>query len=63
MLLRNAKHFYVCDYDDICECGIECGGAFKLPDDNNLEILRIPSGIYAILPDDCLGDIHVGGSK
>lgn len=63
LLIRNAKHFYVCAYDDVCECGIECGSVLKLPDGNNLEILRISGGIYAVMPDDCLGDIRTGAAK
>ncbi|MDF2543928.1 MAG: hypothetical protein K0S47_3646 [Herbinix sp.] len=63
LLVVNAQHYYVCTYDDICECGIECSGAFKLPGGNHLEILKIPSGNYATLADDCLGDIRVGKAK
>lgn len=63
LLIRNAKHFYVCVYDDTCECGIECGDAFKLTDGNNLEVLRIPDALYAIMPDDCFGDIRIGMTK
>lgn len=63
LLIRNAQRFYVCTYDDICECGVECGEGFKLPGDSGLEILRIPADRYAVLPDDCLGDISVGRAK
>lgn len=63
LLIRNAQRFYVCYYDDVCECGMECGDGFKLPSESGLEIMRIPAGIYAVLPDDCLGDIRMGGVK
>ncbi|MGF7146013.1 AraC-like DNA-binding protein/DNA gyrase inhibitor GyrI [Anaerotaenia torta] len=62
-LLRTAQRFYVCIYDDIGVCGVECGEDFDLPDDSGLELLRIPGGRYAVLPDDCLGDIRIGGAK
>ena len=63
LLIKDARRFYVCAYDDICVCGVECGGTLKLLDDSNLEMLHIPGGIYAVLPDDCLGDISVGRAK
>ena len=63
LLIRTARKFYVCAYDDICECGVECGGGFKLPDDSGLEIKHIPTGRYAVLPDDRLGDMRMGGTK
>lgn len=63
LLIRNAQHFYVCTYDDTCECGIECGGTFKLSDSSELEVLHIPSGKYAVLPDTCFGDVCVGVAK
>ena len=63
LLIRNAQKFYVCSYDDICECGTECGDGFRLPNESGLEIKRIPAGRYAILPDDRLGDIRMGGAK
>lgn len=63
LLIRNAQKFYVCAYDNICECGIECGDGFKLPNDSGLEIMRIPAGRYAALPDDRLGDIRMAAAK
>ncbi len=69
LLVRNARRFYVCTYDDICECGVECGAGFKLPAltdqrfDSGLEILHIPEDQYAVLSDDRLGDIRMGGAK
>ncbi|MDD4125930.1 MAG: helix-turn-helix domain-containing protein [Eubacteriales bacterium] len=63
LLIRNAQRFYVCAYDNVCECGIECGDGFKLPNNCGLEIMRIPAGQYAILPDDRLGDIRMGAAK
>lgn len=63
VLLQNARHFYVCAYADVYECGVECGHELKLPHNSNLKILRIPAGHYAVLPDDCLGDIRVGAAK
>jgi len=63
LLIRNAQKFYVCAYDNVCECGIECGDGFKLPNNCGLEIMRIPAGQYAILPDDRLGDIRMGAAK
>lgn len=63
LLIRNAQRFYVCTCDVICECGMECGDRFKLPNDSCLEIKRIPAGQYAVLPDDRLGDIRMGAAK
>ena len=63
LLIRNAQRFYVSAYDDICECGVECGDGFKLPSNNGLEIKRFPAGQYAVLPDDRLGDMHMGAAK
>ncbi len=63
LLIRNARRFYVCAYEDICECGVECGEGFKLPDGSGLEILRVPAGRYAVLPDNRLGDINAGNAK
>ncbi|NJD02328.1 MAG: AraC family transcriptional regulator [Ruminiclostridium sp.] len=63
LLIRNAQKFYVCAYDDICECGMECGDGFKLPNNSGLEIMRTPAGRYAVLPDGCLGDISMGVAK
>jgi len=62
-LVRNVQKFYVCAYDDICECGIECGNGFKLPNGSGLEIINIPAGRYAVLPDDRLGDVRMGSTK
>ena len=50
LLIRSARCFYVCAYDNVCECGVECGEKLQLPPDSNLEILRIPAGQYAVLP-------------
>jgi AraC-like DNA-binding protein/DNA gyrase inhibitor GyrI len=63
LLIKSAQRFYVCAYEDIYECGVECGGGLKLPCDTDLEIIHISSGKYALLQDDCLGDIRVGGDK
>ncbi|MDR1630665.1 MAG: helix-turn-helix domain-containing protein [Oscillospiraceae bacterium] len=69
LLIRNAQKFYVCCYDDICECGMECGDAFTLPAPasrhfgSGLEVVHIPAGRYAVLPDDRLGDVRVGAAK
>ena len=63
LLIRNAQQFYVCAYDDTCECGIECGDGFQLPSDSGLEIQYIPAGRYAVLPDDRLGDTSLGAAK
>ncbi len=63
LLLRGAHRFYVCAYDDVCACGVECGGGLKLPSCSGMELLRVPAGRYAVLPDDCLGDIRLGGMK
>lgn len=62
-IINNAKNFYICVYDGICECGVELDSGIKLPENSNLEILHILSGTYAILPDDCLGDISIGSEK
>ena len=63
LLIRYAHRFFVCAYDDAYACGIECGDVFSLPKDGCAEILHIPAGRYAVLPDDRLGDIHIGSSK
>ncbi|MDR0409629.1 MAG: GyrI-like domain-containing protein, partial [Spirochaetaceae bacterium] len=63
LLVRNARKFYVSSYGDVCECGMECGGGFALPNDSGLEIVFIPAGQYAVLPDDRLGDMRMGGAK
>ncbi|MDD4494828.1 MAG: AraC family transcriptional regulator [Eubacteriales bacterium] len=63
LLIRNARKFYVCAYDNVCECGIGCGNEFILPSDSGIEIKRIPEGRYAVLPDDRLGDVRMGGAK
>jgi DNA gyrase inhibitor GyrI len=62
-LLRGARKFYVCAYNNTYECGVECGGGFKLPEEGGLEFIRIPAGRYAALADGCLGDMHIGGAK
>jgi AraC family transcriptional regulator len=61
LLLQSVQRFYGCVHDDFCECGVECGGGFKLPPGSGLELLNVPTGRYAVLPDDCLGDIRTGG--
>jgi len=63
LLIRNAQKFYVCDYNGVCECGIECGNGFKLTNGSGLEIINIPAGRYAVLPDDRLGDVRMGSTK
>ncbi|MEN6314771.1 MAG: helix-turn-helix domain-containing protein [Clostridiaceae bacterium] len=63
LIIRTAQKFYVCAYDNVCECGIECGSGFKLPNNSGLEIMRIPAGRYAVLPDDRLGDISMGAAR
>ena len=63
LLIRNAQKFYVCAYGDVCECGIECGNDLRLPNGNGLEIIKIPAGQYAVLPDDRLGDVRMGNRK
>ena len=63
ILLRNVRKFYVCEYENSCECGIECSGDFILPDNSGLEVLQFPKGKYAVLPDDQLGDIRMGAAK
>lgn len=62
-IINNAKRFYVCTYNDICGCGVEIGGDIKLPENSGLSVLHIPDGTYAVLPDDCLGDIGIGREK
>ncbi|MDR0861424.1 MAG: helix-turn-helix domain-containing protein [Oscillospiraceae bacterium] len=63
LLIRNARHFYVSVSGGTYTCGVECGGEFSLPAESGLEILHLPTGQYAVLPDDCLGDIRVGADK
>ncbi len=63
LIISNVRNFYVCTYDNTYECGIEYDGDIKLPLDSGLEILHFPKGEYAVLTDECLGDIRVGTSK
>lgn len=63
LLLQNARRFYVCGYGDTFECGVECGNGFTLAAGHDLKIRRIPTGRYAVLPDDRLGDAGVGAAK
>lgn len=63
LLVRNSQRFYVSVRGDVWACGVECGDGFKLPENDLTELLRIPAGTYAVLPDDCLGDIGVGAAK
>jgi len=63
IMIRNARRFYVCAYDDVCACGMECDEGFMLPRNSDLEIMRIPTGRYAVLPDDRLGDMRLGSAK
>ncbi|HPF54998.1 MAG TPA: helix-turn-helix domain-containing protein [Clostridiales bacterium] len=63
LTVRNSKRFYVSARGDVWACGVECGDGFKLPENDRVELLRIPAGTYAVLPDDCLGDIGVGAAK
>lgn len=67
LLVRNARRFYVCEYDDVCECGIECGDGFSVGHDARIapeiEVKHLPAGRYAVLPDDRLGDIRMGSMK
>ena len=63
LTIRNAQRFLVCVYNDIYECGMECGGGSKLPCGSGLEIKHIPTGRYAVLLDDRLGDMSMGAAK
>jgi len=63
LLVRNAKKFYVCAYNDICECGIECRHDLKLPNDSGLAVINMPAEQYAVLPNDRLGDARIGSEK
>lgn len=59
LLIQGAQRFYVCTYDDTWECGVQCGGGLRLPASSGLELQHAPPGQYAVLSDDCLGDIRV----
>jgi AraC family transcriptional regulator len=63
ILIRSAQRFYVCAYDGVYECGVECGSEETVPSDGGCEIFRVPAGRYAVMPDDCFGDIRVGEEK
>ena len=63
LLMQSIQLFYVCAYDDTWECGVQCGGGFKAPTGSGLELRHVPQGQYAVLLDDCLGDIRVGDVK
>ncbi len=63
LLVENAKHFYVCNYNSTCKCGIECGSTLRLSLNSDFEIIHIPTGKYAILQGDCIGDVQVGVEK
>lgn len=68
-LITGSRRFYVCAYSDVCECGVECGAELCVPaladgsSEPGIGLLRIPAGRYAILPDECKGDIRVGAAK
>ncbi len=63
LLVRNSNRFYVSTRGNVWACGVECGDGFKLPENDFVELLKIAAGTYAVLPDDCLGDIGVGAAK
>ncbi|MCL2433545.1 MAG: GyrI-like domain-containing protein, partial [Clostridia bacterium] len=63
LMIRNARRFYVCFDDNLCTCGMECGGSFKLPENSGLQITRTTPGRYALLPYVRLGDLSVGREK
>jgi len=63
LIAGSARRFYVCRYDDICECGVECPPGLVLPAGSGVAVLCLPPGRYAVLSDDCLGDTSVGVAK
>ena len=69
LLIRHAQNFYVCIYDSVYACGLECGGGFRitaLPEqhmNSGVSLIQMPAGRYAVLPDDCFGDIRIGSEK
>lgn len=62
LTIKNARRFYACVRGDEYECGVECdqnAGPFR----GTLSMARIPAGRYAVLEDDCPGDIRRGAKK
>lgn len=62
-LIQSARRFYVSAQGDACECGVECDDGYRLPAGCSVGLLRIPAGRYAVLPEQCLGDMRAGGAK
>ena len=64
-VIKTAERFYVCEHGGEYICGIECGGDFPATQssDFGVEILHLPEGVYANLPEDCAGDIRAGVEK
>jgi len=62
-VVESARRFYVCTEGGAYVCGVEYGPDFVLPDGGGVEILHCPAGRYAVLPDDRLGDMRIGGAK
>ena len=62
-IIQNARQFYVSSHEGFYECGVECAEKLPLPPESRCKLLSIPDGEYAVLPDDCLGDIGVGTEK
>jgi len=62
--LRNARCFYVCETSGEYICGTEWEYVHGLGKyEHRVAALQIPAGKYAVLSDNCFGDIRVGREK
>lgn len=58
-LVQTTRQYYVSKNGNEYSCGIRLDKDLQLPEDNELTILRIEGGCYAILEADCCGDSSV----
>lgn len=63
LLIQSARRFFVSSDGDACMCGVECDSGYQLTGKEGPEVLKIPAGRYAVLPDDRLGDMQLGAEK
>lgn len=58
-VIRTAREFYVARSGINCTCGVRINQEFELPQDSELEILRLTEGRYAVLESGCSSDSRV----
>ncbi|MBC8543059.1 helix-turn-helix domain-containing protein [Bianquea renquensis] len=69
LLIRNAQRFYVCTYNGVYECGVECDSDFWLTTplkqrmSCGIDLIHMPAGRYAVLSGNCYGDTRVVREK